>query len=314
MPAAPPYSEEEVTFASGDARLAGTLTLPAGPGRHPAVVLLTGSGAQDRDEDIFGFKPFRILADHLGRNGIAVLRFDDRGVGGSTGSLAEATTETLAGDALAAHALLRGHARVDPRAVGLLGHSEGGLAAMLAATRSPDVAFLVFLATPGLRGDRMLSLQIETLLKISGSPPEQTAKILALQERVYQAVRTGEGWEELAKEIPEAQLAPARTPWFRQLIDLDPASVLRQVRAPVLALFGELDVQVPAGPNRDAMVKALEEGGNRRVAAQTFPGANHLFQKAGSGSPGEYPFLAKELVPGVLEAISGWLRELRPPG
>lgn len=311
-PPPPPYTEEEVTFASGDVRLAGTLALPAGTGRHPAIALLTGSGAQDRDEEIYGFRPFRILADHLARNGFAVLRFDDRGVGGSTGGSAADTTDTLAGDALAAAGFLRAQARVDPGAVGLLGHSEGGLAAMIAATRSPNIAFLVLLATPGIRGDRMLSLQIEGLLKLSGSPPEQTARLLALQERVYHAARTGEGWEELAKEIPEAQLAPARSPWFRQLIDLDPAPVLRQVRVPVLALFGELDVQVPAGPNRDAMVKALEEGGNRDVTTRTLPAANHLFQKAASGAPGEYPFLAKELVPGLLEEISNWLRERRP--
>lgn len=314
---APPYSEEEVTFASGDVRLAGTLTLPSGKtGRHPAVALLTGSGAQNRDEEIFGFRPFRVLADHLARNGIVVLRFDDRGVGGSSGSLAETTTETLAADALAAAGLLRGHARVDPRAVGLLGHSEGGLVATLAATRSPhssDIAFLVLLATSGVRGDRLISSQIEALLKLSGSPQEQIATTLALQERVYRAVRTGEGWEELSKEIPEAQLAGARTPWFRHFIDLDPAATLRQVRRPVLAIFGELDIQVPAGPNRDAMVKALEEGGNRSVTVQTFPGANHLFQKAATGSPAEYPFLAKELVPGLLDVIAGWIREQRPP-
>lgn len=308
---APPYSEEEVAFASGDVRLAGTLTLPSGPGRHPAVALLTGSGAQDRDEEIFGFRPFRILADHLARNGIAVLRFDDRGVGGSSGSLAETTTETLAADALAAAGLLRGHARVDPKAVGLLGHSEGGLVAALAAARSPDIAFLVLLASSGVRGDRLISSQIEALLKLSGSPQEQIATTLALQERVYRAIRSGEGWEELAKEIPDAQLAPARSAWFRYFIDLDPAATLRQVRKPVLAIFGELDIQVPAGPNRDATVRALEEGGNRNVTVHTIPGANHLFQKATTGSPSEYPFLVKELVPGLLDLIAGWIK---PPG
>lgn len=311
-PPPPPYIEEEVTFSSGDVRLAGTLTVPPGPGRHPAVVLLTGSGAQDRDEDIFGFKLFRILADHLTRDGIAVLRYDDRGVGGSSGSLAEATVETLTGDALAAAGLLRSHPRVDPRAVGLLGHSEGGLVATLAATSSPDIAYLVLLATPGVRGDRLISAQIEALMKLSGSPPEEIAKILALQERVYRAVRTGEGWEELSKEIPAGQLAGARSPWFRHFIDFDPVTVLRQVRRPVLALFGELDLQVPAGPNRDAMAKALEEGGNRSVTVRTFPGANHLFQKAVTGSPAEYATLPKELVPGLLDRIAGWIREQRP--
>lgn len=331
--APPPYSEEEVTFTSGDVRLAGTLTLPPGPGRHPAVVLLTGSGAQNRDEEIFGFRPFRILADHLTRQGIAVLRFDDRGVGGSSGSLAQATLETLAGDALAAVSFLRTHGRIQPTAVGLLGHSEGGLVAAISATRSPDIAFLVFLASPGVRGDRVVSSQVEAMQKLAGRSQEEIARTLALQEKFYRAVRTGQGWEDVESDLlaeiaklPEeqrkavgdpkayvaAQKAAADSSLYRNFLDFDPATVLRQVRLPVLSIFGELDLQVLPDLNREAMMRALQEAGNRNVTVRTFPGANHLFQKAITGSPGEYPVLAKEFVPGLPDFIAEWILKQRP--
>ena len=336
-PAPPlPYSEVEVTFMSGGVRLAGTLTLPPGSGAYPAVVLLTGSGAQNRDEEIFGFKPFRILADHLTRQGIAVLRYDDRGVGGSSGSLAQATLETLAGDALAAVGFLRAHARIQPTAVGLLGHSEGGLVAAISAARSPrspEIAFLVFLATPGVRGDRVVSSQVEAMQKLAGRSQEEIARTLVLQEKFYRAVRTGQGWEDVESEIlsqiaqlPEeqrkavgdpkayvaAQKAAGDSSMYRDFLDFDPATVLRQVRLPVLSIFGELDLQVLADLNREAMVRALEEGRNRNVTVRTFPGANHLFQKAITGSPGEYPMLAKEFVPGLPDLIADWILEQRP--
>lgn len=333
-----PYDSEEVEFNNGGVTLAGTLTLPRQPGSHPAVVMITGSGPQNRDEEVFGFKVFRVLADHLTRNGIAVLRYDDRGVGGSSGTVAESTSEDFAGDALSAVRLLRERDDIDAARIGLLGHSEGGLVAPIAALRSDHVAFLVLLASPAVRGAEILLAQVELILRASGASETEVQEQRHIQERAIAVVRSGEGWEEIAEIMREqarevlermndqqraaivdrdlfieqraaAALAGLQSRWFAYFIDYDPAAALREIRVPVLGLYGALDLQVPLGLNRPEMESALRESRNEDVTIRVFAGANHLFQAAVTGSPSEYPTLRKEFVPGFLDLIADWIHE-----
>ncbi len=335
--APPPYREEEVTFTSPDGTFAGTLTIPPGSGSHPAVLLITGSGPQNRDEELFGFKPFRLIADHLTRNGIVVLRCDDRGVGGTTAKRDGVTTADFADDALAGVAFLKTRPEVDAKRIGLLGHSEGGVVAPMAAARSTDVSFIVLMSGMGVSGERILLDQAELIGRAAGVSEADVVAEAALQKRIFQAARSGSGWDEVtaaarvlaigklqalpveqrraigdlgayADRAIAGQLAMARTPWFTFFIDYDPAADLAKVRCPVLALFGEKDLQVPAAANRKALAEALARGGNRDVTVKVVAGANHLYQQAGSGSPNEYPTLKKEFVPGFLETISGWIK------
>lgn len=332
-----PYRSEEVTIHNGDVTLAGTLTLPESAGPHPAVVLVTGSGPQNRDEEIFGFRPFRLIADHLTRAGVAVLRYDDRGVGGSTGSVQTATTDDFAGDALAAVAFLREHAAVRPDAVGILGHSEGGLVAPMAAVRSSDVAFIVLLAGTAVPGDEILLAQAEDILEANGATEEELESQRRLQLMIFEAVRADTGWEgvraEVARQIRESladlppeqrdaitdvesfvetrvdqQIVGLKLPWFRFFLDFDPVAVLEKVSVPVLAIFGEKDLQVPPDVNLEPMRDALAAAPTGDVTIEVLPGANHLFQAATTGSPNEYASLKKEFVPGLLDLITDWIQ------
>jgi uncharacterized protein len=330
-----PFHEEEVTVTNGDVTLAGTLTLPAAGKPRAAVVLLTGSGAQNRDEELFGFRPFRLIADHLGTNGIAVLRYDDRGVGGSTGSIRDSTTYDFARDALAALAFVQ--SRVGSATpVGLLGHSEGALAAAIAAAESRDVAFIVWLAGATERGDAVLRRQAEDLSKAAGASESELAEILAAHRAAIEAVRVGagrpaviEGLRRLVRaqlaiapraqrqaitdvdafvnKMAEASAAGMLSPWFRAFLALDPTEALSKVQAPVLALFGGRDVQVVPAANRPLLEAALARAGNQRVTVKEYPEANHLFIKAVTGLPAEYPTLEKAFVPALLDHITSWI-------
>ncbi len=331
-----PYVEEEVTFANGDVTLAGTLTIPEGVGPFPAVVLITGSGAQNRDEEIFGLRPFRWIADYLTRHGIAVLRYDDRGVGGSTGAIQAATSEDFAQDALAGVSLLATRRDIRADAIGLVGHSEGGIVAPMAAVRSPSVAFIVLLAGTAVTGEQILYAQGDRILRANGATAEQLRIQREVQEMLFRAVRTGEGWDEAQRvveeqaraaiaQMPEAQrnaiadvdtfvktraqqqLIAVRLPWFRFFLDFDPTTVLEKVDVPVLALFGEKDLQVPPDVNVEPMRAALARAPTNDFTIEVIPGANHLFQEAVTGSPSEYATLKKEFVPGFLELMANWI-------
>jgi len=333
----PPYLQNDVTFKDSDITLAGTLTVPPTAGRHPAVVLLTGSGAEDRDENIFGFKVFKVIADRLTRDGIAVLRFDDRGVGGSSGSQTDCTTEDYAGDAIAGVRLLRADVRIDAGHIGILGHSEGALAASIAASQDPsEIAAVVLLAGPGLKGDSLIRSQIVALAHNSGESDETIRKNLSLQNTVYEAIRTGADLVDVRSKLSAAMarsfhamsaedrraigdsaafvassvertLAGAQSRWFRRFIDLDPVAYLQRLQCPVLALFGERDQQVYPALNMPPVQTALSR--NKDATLTVIPGVNHLFQLTQTGSPAEYGNLPKEFAPGVLDTISGWLQK-----
>ncbi|MEZ5316196.1 MAG: alpha/beta hydrolase [Vicinamibacterales bacterium] len=331
----PPYPTHEVTFSNGDVTLGGTLTVPEGPGPFPAVVMLTGSGAQDRDEDILGFKVFRVIADHLTRHGVAVLRYDDRGVGQSGGSVPASTTEDFAGDALAAVALLRARPEVAADHVGLFGHSEGASVATIAAARSTDVAFVVMLAGPGQRGDLTLRQQAADGARALGADEAAVAKVVAAHAAALDAVRADAPRDELVAKItalidaqidtlPAAQrtaigdrdayvrsllprsLASMSNRWMHFFLDFDPTVPLGRVTCPVLAIFGSLDAQVPPAQNREPIERALS--GNPRASIKVYEGANHLFQRARTGLPSEYGALDKAFVGGLLDDVTAWIR------
>ncbi len=333
-----PYNEEEVVFHNGDIKFTGTLTLPKKPGRHPAVIMITGSGPQNRYEELFGWKIFQGIADHFTRKGIAVLLYDDRGVGGSGGNVFDVTSEDFAMDALAALNYLQSRSDINPGQIGLCGHSEGGIVAPLAAAKSEAPAFIICLSGPGHPGKDVILRQVELIARANGAAPEKVQKDVDAMKTIISMNEEGRSEEELKEKIrelaetqisgmPEEQKKSIKDlaaftrdmvdnmykqlagPWFQYFLKHDPAPVLERVKCPVLLVFGELDLQVPAEWSRDAMVKALERGGNKDVKAKIFPKANHLYQEAKTGSPSEYAALPKQFVPGFLDFISGWILE-----
>ncbi len=330
------YDAEEVTFHNADITLAGTLTLPRTGAPHPAVVMITGSGPQNRDEELFGFKLFQVIADHLTRNGVAVLRYDDRGVGGSTGSVSQATSEDFAADVIAAVDLLKNRNDIHPARIGLMGHSEGGIVAPIAASQSDDIAFMILMAGTSVTGAEIIFEQSAAITRTTGASEAEIQRNAALQRRVFAAIRSGEGWDEVAAEIRsqieaglaaapdsqrsaitdvdafieaqvQAQITATRSPWFQFFLDYDPASTLRTVDTPVLALFGELDLQVIPAQNRGPMEEALRAGNHPDYTIRVLPKANHLFITATTGSPAEYATLPKEFVPEFLPLVTDWI-------
>lgn len=328
-----PYRADTVRFANvrDGVSLAGTLTLPREGGPFPAVILITGSGPEDRDETIFGHRPFLVLADHLTRRGIAVLRVDDRGVGASSGTQRNATSEDFAGDVLAGAGFLKTRPGIDRRRIGLVGHSEGGLIGPLAAARSKDVAFLVLLAGPGLPGDSLLLLQNAALLRAAGAGDDMIAKQVASMRRVLTGAKAGADSAAILaamRDMVEAQLenvppdmrgqygnvdslaaGAARiyfTPWMQYFIATDPRPTLEKLRVPVLAITGEKDVQVTP-ENVAAMRATFAKAGNRAATVKLLPGLNHMFQRCTACTVAEYGQLEETMAPVALDEISGWI-------
>ncbi len=336
-PAQPyPYESEEVMYKNKRASitLTGTLSIPRDRRPCPAVLLITGSGAQDRDESLFGHKPFLIISDYLTRRGIAVLRVDDRGIGGSTGTLAAATTEDLAGDVTAGLEYLKTRTEIDPHRIGLLGHSEGGIIAPMVAAKNADVAFIVLLAGTGITGEEVLRLQDSLIEKASGIPEDKIREHRHQSEEVFQVVKTEKDTLELLKKlrtiirrdidaltaeekkaipdpdkVVEQQARQLASPWIRFFLSYDPRPALKKVKCPVLALNGEKDLQVPARVNLAEIEKALKDGGNNRATVKELPGLNHLFQTAATGLPAEYGQISETISPDALKAIGDWIAQ-----
>jgi len=323
-----PYMEEEVEFSHDDITLAGTLTLPKGDGPFPAVVLVSGSGPQDRNEEIFQHKPFLVIADHLTRAGIGVLRYDDRGVGKSTGVFGLSTSVDFKEDAMAGVRFLRAHDRIDSKRIGMIGHSEGGLIAPMAAAESDDLAFIVLLAGPGVSGKEVLVHQVGLLSKAGGIGAEYVVKIQDEQRKVIDLVLADAPEKEIraqVKKFIEAQLGGEgatasdsavdqtvvqfQSPWFKYFLGYDPRPALRKLKIPVLALNGEKDLQVDPAQNLPEIEKALKEGGNPDFTTLEFPSLNHLFQKASTGSIVEYYSLEETIHPPVLDTMQNWILE-----
>ncbi len=331
-----PYKEEEVSFfnAQGGDTLAGTLTLPRQGGPFPAAVLISGSGPQDRDESLMGHKPFWILADYLTRRGIAVLRFDDRGVGKSTGKFSAATSKDFATDVEAGIDYLKSRKEIAPGKIGLIGHSEGGLIAPMVAAENSDVAFIVLMAGPGLPGADILQMQSRLILEKRGVPENLIAKSEKSQEKLFRIVEQTEEKtkteqllvqamrEAVAQFTPEQkkmlgisdsdkaltlQARQLSSPWFRFFLKFDPRSALRKVKCPVLAVNGGKDVQVPPKKNLEAIRMALTAGGNPDFTIKELPGLNHLLQTAKTGLPDEYGKIEETISPRALNIIADWI-------
>lgn len=322
-----PYEEQEVEFDNTQAgiQLAGTLTLPEGPGPFPAMITISGSGPQDRNGNMWEHKPFWVLADYLTRLGIAVLRYDDRGVGGSTNTETEATTADLAGDASAAVSFLMDHPHIDPNRIGLIGHSEGGIIAPMVATEIDTIALIVLLGGPGVPGSQILLKQIEDIMRSHGESEQNIETRLTYLHLVFQILVDYPDDAVAQKEIKEAYFlvyGPEAPPeeadveaeawtsvWMRFFVLHDPGPTLGQVTCPILALFGDLDIQVDITQNLPIMEAILVQAGHPDYLVQRLPGLNHLFQSAQTGFFEEYAQIEETLAPEVLDLIGTWISD-----
>ncbi|WP_192348596.1 S9 family peptidase [Algoriphagus sp. Y33] len=329
-----PYISENVTFENRQAKitLAGTLTLPHDKGNFPAVVLISGSGPQNRDEELMGHKPFLVLSDYLTRNGIAVLRFDDRGFGESTGDFSSATTADFSTDVASAIAYLKSRKEIDTTNIGLIGHSEGGLIAPMVAAETADVGFVVLMAGSGIRGDKLLLLQEELIEKALGTSEKEIRNILRTNSSIFDIIVNSDNdvtvksqlndmldeslKEDSAVKIPDgmtkeefisAQINLFTSPWVAYFLRYDPSKTLENVKCPVLAINGEKDLQVPPKENLSAIKDALKKGGNDRVTIKEYENLNHLFQESDTGSPLEYSVIEQTIAPIVLQDVTDWI-------
>ncbi|HLJ11945.1 MAG TPA: alpha/beta fold hydrolase, partial [Planctomycetaceae bacterium] len=329
-----PYDEIEVAYENKPAgvKLAGTLTVPRGEALHPAAILITGSGAQDRDETIFNHKPFLVLADYLTRRGIAVLRADDRGIGGSTTSAEAATTADLAEDVRSAIDFLKSRSEIDGTKIGLIGHSEGGTIAPLVASQSSDVAFIVMLAGSVVTGEEVLYQQAAALLKAGGASEKVLAAQRELQSRIFAIVKATPDAEQAVEKINSGvaefidsldeetraglgevkAAAAAQAPrvagkWFRFMLTYDPRPSLEKTHCPVLALNGANDLQVLPEENLSIIREALTAGGNADFETHELANLNHLFQTSRTGQVAEYAQIEETIAPAALELIANWI-------
>jgi pimeloyl-ACP methyl ester carboxylesterase len=325
-----PYRTEDVTVESvGGVRLGCTLNIPQGKGPFPAAVMATGSGPQDRDEALLGHRPFLVLADYLARQGIATLRCDDRGVARSTGNYATATPGDFSNDAAAGVRYLHARAEVAPNRIGVIGHSEGGMVGPMLAARSNDIAFVVMMAGPGIRGDSLLILQGYLIGKAAGAPPRVLTQQRIAQQALFEAVigahdsadaevRVRKAEEALVASLPDSEQAFARRQLaqghaqimsreLQEIVKYDPGPILSKVHVPVLAINGTLDLQVPYAEDLAGVASALKAGGDRDVTTVALPGLNHLFQTAKTGAPSEYAEIEQTMAPVALETIANWI-------
>ncbi|MET7253730.1 alpha/beta hydrolase family protein [Dyadobacter fermentans] len=332
-----PYYSEGVAFTNsktGDV-LAGTLTLPQKTGVYPAVVLITGSGPHNRDEEVSGgHRPFLVLADYLTKQGIAVLRFDDRGVGKSTGDFAKATSMDFADDVESAVGYLKSRKEIDMSKIGLIGHSEGGTIAAIVASRSHDIDFITLLAAPGIRGDSIMLIHIGLVAKTMGFSHSEILQAKEMSSAAYKVVQsTGNAEERNAKltvlaenafqnfpkklmpanitkaQFVSEQVAAVTTPWWIFFLKYDPVSSLAKVKCPVLALNGDRDVQVTSKENLAAISNSLRNL-NNKVTVKEMPGLNHFFQECNECTMQEYAKLEQTFSPKALDQISTWILEV----
>ena len=315
-----PYKVEEITFSnkSADIKLAGTLTLPESLGTCASVILISGSGPQNRDEELMGHKPFFVLANYLTRQGMAVLRYDDRGVGMSEGDYRHASLEDFASDAEAGIAYLKTRKEIDTDKIGVIGHSEGGcIAFILAAKQSP--AFVITLAAPGVDGQRLLHTQREELFKVSGVAPESIVQINDYMRQAQNIAIKATSRFELEKNITdlftgtfmENQISPIieqlSSSEIVNILKYDPKVCFKEIHCPVLALNGTKDLQIPCNENLSAILEGITANGNKKVTIKAYDNLNHLFQTAETGLPSEYGAISETFNDGVLKDIANWL-------
>jgi uncharacterized protein len=326
-----PYKIEEVKIENKSANLvlSATLTIPKTPTPAPCVVLISGSGPQDRDETIFAHKPFWIIADHFTRNGIAVIRFDDRGVGKSTGDHALATTADFSTDVDSIVDYLKTRQDIEHDNIGLCGHSEGGLIAPMVATRRNDIAFLIMMAGPGVNGTMILKNQVKKINLAAGVKPDEMAKIVFLQGLILEAVNQTEDGVPDVNEILEtmitkfpdleknrddlnaeitAAIKRISSPWMRFFVAYEPAPALEKLRCRVLAINGTKDTQVDLDLNFSAIRSAFQKAKKTNFELVEFADLNHLFQTCQTGGIGEYQLIEQTIAPEVLKKMTAWVQ------
>lgn len=329
-----PYISEDVKFENrkDGVSISGTLTLPNKNGKFPAVVMITSLGPHDRDNSSYGHKPFLVIADFLTKNGIAVLRYDDRGTAGSTGDFSKSTFTDFFADASCAVDYLRSMTEIDKKNIGICGYNEGGEIAGLLASKRKDVAFLVLMSSPGVSGHELFLSRQEFVAKqkvfarekiekarafyngaidiILGSDDNDSNKakledyFLKHAKDIPDSIPAGISAEDAADQITEKFSAP----WMQDFLRYDPRPALKKVNCPVLALGGKNDIEVPSGQNLAEIKSALDGGGNRKVTVREYPSLNHLFQKSNTGSPDEYKSIEETISPQVLSDISDWIK------
>lgn len=327
-----PYYTEEVVFKNvkEGIELSGTLSLPKKEGMFPVAILISGSGPQNRDEELMGHKPFLVLSDYLVRKGIGVLRYDDRGTAKSGGVFKTAITSDFAQDAASAVEYLKTRKDVNKNKIGLIGHSEGGLIAPMVANSSKNTAFIILLAGPAISGDQLLLTQQVLIAKALGKSEAEIQKSKADNLRAFEIVKKYNHPAELKtkmtqyiseiskndpdkpqgisqEEYEKAQVERILSPWMTSFLRYHPQPTLERVKCPVLALNGAKDLQVAPKENLDALRKALSRGGNKNVTIKELPGLNHLFQECTTGLPGEYGQISQTISPMALNEISEWL-------
>ena len=323
-----PYSEREVVITRKKAgvTLTGTLSIPEGNGPFPAVILVSGSGQQNRDEELLGHKPFAVLADYLTRQGIAVLRYDDRGVGGSKGEVEKATTLDFADDAEALFSFLRKQKNIDPHKTGIIGHSEGGMIAPIVASRNKKVSFIITLGGPGGLGSDIILEQSERIMQLDSVPQLLIDRHIAALRELFSMTDTlpVELYEKTCIQLfekhssdlsqqekkragltrGEAMVLASQLsiPWMQTFLSLDNSKYLKKVKCPILAINGEKDCQVVPS-NLDAIAKATQG----RAETHLMKDLNHLMQHCSSGAPSEYMLIEQTLSPDLLSLISSWI-------
>lgn len=331
------YYTEDVKFKNEKEKvtLAGTLTLPKKEGKFPVVILISGSGPQNRDEELMGHKPFLVLADYLTKNGIGVLRYDDRGTNESEGKFSECNSINFANDVEAAIKYLQTRTEVDKKKIGLIGHSEGGLIAPMVASKNKNVAFIVLMAGPGISGGDILLMQQQLIGKSNGVSDKDLEETKRINTEAYKIIRTskdekdakallGKYYKTTIDELPAEEKPTAEDEeriiseqvnqltgkWFYYFIKYDPYKSLVKTKCPVLALNGSKDLQVPPKENLASIKKAMEEGKNKNFTINELENLNHLFQECETGSPGEYASIEQTISPKALTTIASWINNL----
>ena len=319
------YRIEEVRFTNAKEgnTLTGTLTIPEGDGSFPAMVLVSGSGQQNRDEELMNHRPFWVIADYLTRNGIAVLRYDDRGVGGSEGEVLNATSMDFSYDAEAAFDYLRNRKEINAAQIGILGHSEGGIINFMVSARRPEVAFLVSLAGSAVDGIQLLKAQQAAILRASGMTEEaiqfssnanaQMFDIIAASSDRIEADsllrQLVKGWG-YSDELTEQTVGELASPWMYYFLKYDPTEAIVKTNCPALLLNGSKDLQVVASQNLPAYEKIISEYGKTNMTLHEMPDLNHLFQHCETGSPNEYFNIDETISPEVLEMIVKFVKKV----
>lgn len=336
-----PYNSEDLVYYNRDKSIAygATITIPKGKGPFPAVLLLTGSGQQNRDEEIMGHKPFAVIADHLTRNGFIVLRVDDRGMGKTTGDVMSATTRDFANDAIVSLDYLKSRKEVNKSKLGLIGHSEGGMIAQMIGAERNDIDFIVMIAAPGEPTLKVMHDQNEAVLRKMGMGKAYVDAYLVLYDNILKAVlsSTSATAKDSVRAVVDKWMAgtPANiviattgirdeasktnfinqfagqvgSPWFRYFLSYVPQVYLKKITAKVLAVNGSQDVQVLAASNLKAIETALQSGKVKVYDVVELKGLNHLFQECKTCSTMEYGQLQQTISPAFLDAITGWMKK-----